>query len=237
MELPRERLLLGIGTSGPGAFRLARDGVASIHDELGCRVVMGALSEPACRLAGEIADGVLLNWLTPDHARRSAGVDRSRCGAGRTRAAEALRLRSCRPRSRRPRAGRERGRPLRVRLISGALRGDGRHPDRNRDRGHGARRGDRARSTPGKARSMRSYFASCPRPGPPRHTSSSCAPARRDRLRRFGVEALEHDQRNRPVQSVSHTRRNRATAWRRAARAALARHPRPCGLVPGRSRP
>jgi alkanesulfonate monooxygenase SsuD/methylene tetrahydromethanopterin reductase-like flavin-dependent oxidoreductase (luciferase family) len=70
--LPVERLLLGIGTAGPGAFRLAREGIASIRAALGCRVVMGALSEPACTLAGAVADGVLFNWLTPDHARRSA---------------------------------------------------------------------------------------------------------------------------------------------------------------------
>jgi alkanesulfonate monooxygenase SsuD/methylene tetrahydromethanopterin reductase-like flavin-dependent oxidoreductase (luciferase family) len=30
-----------------------------------------------CRLAGEVADGVLFNWLTPDHARRSADVVRA----------------------------------------------------------------------------------------------------------------------------------------------------------------
>ena len=84
--LPRGRLLLGIGTSGPGAFRLAREGVASIHAELGCRVVMGALSEPACRLAGEIADGVLFNWLTPEYARRSAAwVEAGAAKAGRER--------------------------------------------------------------------------------------------------------------------------------------------------------
>ena len=47
---------------------------------------MGALGEPACRLAGEIADGVLLNWLTPDHARRSAvWVGRGAEKAGRPR--------------------------------------------------------------------------------------------------------------------------------------------------------
>jgi alkanesulfonate monooxygenase SsuD/methylene tetrahydromethanopterin reductase-like flavin-dependent oxidoreductase (luciferase family) len=84
--LPLDRLLLGIGTSGPGAFRLARDGVASIHEGLGCQVLMGALSEPACRLAGEIADGVLLNWLTPGHARRSAAwVEAGAANAGRLR--------------------------------------------------------------------------------------------------------------------------------------------------------
>jgi alkanesulfonate monooxygenase SsuD/methylene tetrahydromethanopterin reductase-like flavin-dependent oxidoreductase (luciferase family) len=85
-ELPLARLLLGIGSSGPGAFRLARAGVAAIHEALGCRVVMGALAEPACRLAGEIADGVLLNWLTPEHARRStAWVEAGAAKAGRER--------------------------------------------------------------------------------------------------------------------------------------------------------
>lgn len=81
--IPAGRLLLGIGSANVGAFKLARDGVALLHAELGCRVVMGALSEPACRLAGEIADGVLFNWLTPGHARRSAawveeGADKAR---------------------------------------------------------------------------------------------------------------------------------------------------------------
>jgi alkanesulfonate monooxygenase SsuD/methylene tetrahydromethanopterin reductase-like flavin-dependent oxidoreductase (luciferase family) len=71
--LPTGRLLLGIGSANAGAFRLARDGAVLLRAELGCRVFMGALGEPACRLAGEIADGVLLNWLTPGHARRSVG--------------------------------------------------------------------------------------------------------------------------------------------------------------------
>jgi alkanesulfonate monooxygenase SsuD/methylene tetrahydromethanopterin reductase-like flavin-dependent oxidoreductase (luciferase family) len=84
--LPVERLLLGIGTAGPGAFRLAREGIASIRADLGCAVVMGALSEPACKLAGALADGVLFNWLTPAHARRSAGwVEAGAAGAGRPR--------------------------------------------------------------------------------------------------------------------------------------------------------
>jgi alkanesulfonate monooxygenase SsuD/methylene tetrahydromethanopterin reductase-like flavin-dependent oxidoreductase (luciferase family) len=34
-----------------------------------------------CRLAGEVADGVLLNWLTPDHARRSADLVREGAAA------------------------------------------------------------------------------------------------------------------------------------------------------------
>jgi alkanesulfonate monooxygenase SsuD/methylene tetrahydromethanopterin reductase-like flavin-dependent oxidoreductase (luciferase family) len=85
-RLPSERLLLGIGTSGPGAFALAREGVATLRAELGCAVVMGALSEASCRLAGEIADGVLFNWLTPEHARRSARwVEEGSARVGRAR--------------------------------------------------------------------------------------------------------------------------------------------------------
>jgi len=85
-ELPVERLLLGIATAGQGAFALARSGIAELHSELHCRVVMGALSEPACRLAGGIADGVLFNWLTPEHARRSAhSVKEGADQAGRPR--------------------------------------------------------------------------------------------------------------------------------------------------------
>jgi alkanesulfonate monooxygenase SsuD/methylene tetrahydromethanopterin reductase-like flavin-dependent oxidoreductase (luciferase family) len=84
--LPTDRLLLGIGTSGKGAYALAREGVELLHAELGCRVVMAALSEGACRLAGKIADGVLLNWLTPAHARVSAGwVAEGAAAAGRAR--------------------------------------------------------------------------------------------------------------------------------------------------------
>ena len=36
-----------------------------------------------CRLAGEVADGVLLNWLTPEHARRSADLVRAGAAAAK----------------------------------------------------------------------------------------------------------------------------------------------------------
>jgi alkanesulfonate monooxygenase SsuD/methylene tetrahydromethanopterin reductase-like flavin-dependent oxidoreductase (luciferase family) len=69
--LPIERLLLGLGSAGPGALRRVRDGAAELRT-LGCRIVVAALGPKMCRLAGEVADGVLLNWLTPAHARTSA---------------------------------------------------------------------------------------------------------------------------------------------------------------------
>jgi len=36
------------------------------------RLVVAALGPKMCRVAGEIADRVLFNWVTPEHARRSA---------------------------------------------------------------------------------------------------------------------------------------------------------------------
>ena len=70
--LPLDRLLLGIGSANPGALRRMRDGIAELRDALSSRLVAASLGPQMCRLAGELADGVLLNWLTPAHARRSA---------------------------------------------------------------------------------------------------------------------------------------------------------------------
>jgi alkanesulfonate monooxygenase SsuD/methylene tetrahydromethanopterin reductase-like flavin-dependent oxidoreductase (luciferase family) len=46
--------------------------VAALRAQLETRLVVAALGPKMCRLAGEIADGVLFNWLTPEHARVSA---------------------------------------------------------------------------------------------------------------------------------------------------------------------
>jgi alkanesulfonate monooxygenase SsuD/methylene tetrahydromethanopterin reductase-like flavin-dependent oxidoreductase (luciferase family) len=61
-----------------------RDGVAALRAQLKTRVIVAALGPKMCRLAGEIADGVLFNWLTPEHARVSAGwVREGAAAAGR----------------------------------------------------------------------------------------------------------------------------------------------------------
>jgi alkanesulfonate monooxygenase SsuD/methylene tetrahydromethanopterin reductase-like flavin-dependent oxidoreductase (luciferase family) len=70
--LPLDRFLLGVGSSNPGALRRVRDGIAVLRSALPARLVVAALGPQMCRVAGEIADGVLFNWLTPEHARRSA---------------------------------------------------------------------------------------------------------------------------------------------------------------------
>ncbi len=74
--LPLDRLLLGVGSPNPGALRRVREGVAALRSQLSTRIVVAALGPQMCRLAGEVADGVLFNWLTPDHARASAELVR-----------------------------------------------------------------------------------------------------------------------------------------------------------------
>jgi alkanesulfonate monooxygenase SsuD/methylene tetrahydromethanopterin reductase-like flavin-dependent oxidoreductase (luciferase family) len=70
--LPADRLLLGVGSPNPGALARARAGITELRSQLSTRLVLAALGPQMCRLAGEIADGVLFNWLTPEHARQSA---------------------------------------------------------------------------------------------------------------------------------------------------------------------
>src|SRR6266481_1319799 len=74
--LPLDRLWLGVGSPNPRSLERVRDGVAAVRKELRTKLVVAALGPKMCRLAGEIADGVLFNWLTPEHARVSAGLVR-----------------------------------------------------------------------------------------------------------------------------------------------------------------
>lgn len=75
--LPLDRLLLGVGSPNPDALKRVRAGIAELRSKLATRLVVAALGPQMCRLAGEVADGVLFNWLTPDHARRSAELVRA----------------------------------------------------------------------------------------------------------------------------------------------------------------
>ena len=71
-KLPLDRLLLGVGSPNPNSLGRVRDGVAALRSDLKTRIIVAALGPKMCRLAGEIADGVLFNWITPEHARVSA---------------------------------------------------------------------------------------------------------------------------------------------------------------------
>ncbi|WP_308797452.1 LLM class flavin-dependent oxidoreductase [Agromyces silvae] len=80
-DLPAERTTLGIGSGqAPHPVRLVADGLAALRAATEARLVVGALGPRMRRLAAEKADGVLLNWLTPEAAaeadrelRRAAG--------------------------------------------------------------------------------------------------------------------------------------------------------------------
>src|SRR3989442_12952608 len=80
--LPLDRLLLGVGSPNPGALTRVREGVAALRSKLAARLVVAALGPQMCRVAGEGADAVLFNWLTPEHARRSAEWVRAGAAAG-----------------------------------------------------------------------------------------------------------------------------------------------------------
>ena len=82
-RLPLPRLLLGIGSPNPKSLDRVREGVAEIRKHLQTRIIVAALGPKMCRLAGEVADGVLFNWLTPEYARRSAELVREGAAAAK----------------------------------------------------------------------------------------------------------------------------------------------------------
>ena len=79
--LPLDRLLLGVGSPNPGALRRVREGVAELRSKLSTRLIVAALGPQMCRLAGEVADGVLFNWLTPEYARVAGDMVRAGAAA------------------------------------------------------------------------------------------------------------------------------------------------------------
>src|SRR5204862_508580 len=81
------RLWLGIGsgTLSPQIEPLRR-AVGELRDRLpgGVRIVIAAMRPRLCRLGGEIADGVLLNWMLPDGAAQAReGVRQADAPGGR----------------------------------------------------------------------------------------------------------------------------------------------------------
>jgi alkanesulfonate monooxygenase SsuD/methylene tetrahydromethanopterin reductase-like flavin-dependent oxidoreductase (luciferase family) len=75
--LPLDRLLLGVGSPNPGALGRVRSGVAELRAALNPKIIVAALGPKMCELAGEVADGVLFNFVTPEHARASADIVRA----------------------------------------------------------------------------------------------------------------------------------------------------------------
>lgn len=82
-RLPLDRLLLGVGSPNPEALKRVRAGIAELRARVSTKLIVAALGPHMCRLAGEVADGVLFNWLTPEHARASAELVRAGAAAAR----------------------------------------------------------------------------------------------------------------------------------------------------------
>lgn len=60
--------MLGVGSGGGhDALTRVRSGVAELQRETSAAVVVGALGPKMAQLAGEVADGVLLNWMTSEY--------------------------------------------------------------------------------------------------------------------------------------------------------------------------
>lgn len=72
LALPQDRLWLGIGSADrQAALTTIRNSVATLHETLNCTVIIAALGPRMTSLAGEVADGVVFNWLTPAYTERS----------------------------------------------------------------------------------------------------------------------------------------------------------------------
>jgi alkanesulfonate monooxygenase SsuD/methylene tetrahydromethanopterin reductase-like flavin-dependent oxidoreductase (luciferase family) len=87
LDLPLDRLILGVG-SGTGDEPLARvrAGVEELEAVGDAAVVVGALGPKMTALAGEIADGVLFNWMTPAYLQQSgASLREAAASEGRPR--------------------------------------------------------------------------------------------------------------------------------------------------------
>ncbi len=84
--LPEARTSIGIG-SGRVAHPLAlvEQGVARLRERSDVGIVVGALGPRMRRLAAERADGVLLNWLTPQAAEATTAELREAAGERRVR--------------------------------------------------------------------------------------------------------------------------------------------------------
>jgi len=84
-QLPKERLIVGVGAGGElyGSLDNVRAAVQMVRTDAGVPVAVGALGPRMVAMAAKEADAVLLNWLTPRQAKLSTQEIRNRQGEGR----------------------------------------------------------------------------------------------------------------------------------------------------------
>jgi alkanesulfonate monooxygenase SsuD/methylene tetrahydromethanopterin reductase-like flavin-dependent oxidoreductase (luciferase family) len=87
LDLPIDRLAVGVGSGGAaGGLERVRAGVVALRELTTAEVIVGAIGPRMCRLGGEVADGVLLDWASPEYARQVMAIVTEAAGAaGRPR--------------------------------------------------------------------------------------------------------------------------------------------------------
>lgn len=67
LDLPADRLMIGIGSGkiGVGSLGRVEAAIAEIREASSARILIGALGPRMRQLAAEKADGALMSWLTP----------------------------------------------------------------------------------------------------------------------------------------------------------------------------
>lgn len=84
LNLPVDRLLLGVGSGGDPSVSKVREGVERLHELVHAPIIVGALGPRMTRMSGETGDGVLFNWQTPETAQQSGQICRdAAASAGR----------------------------------------------------------------------------------------------------------------------------------------------------------
>src|SRR3954453_851265 len=76
LHLDPDRVTLGIGagTLHQGSLEAVRSLAVELEASSSARVLIGALGPKMCALAGEVADGVLLNWVIPSVAKETGDL-------------------------------------------------------------------------------------------------------------------------------------------------------------------
>jgi alkanesulfonate monooxygenase SsuD/methylene tetrahydromethanopterin reductase-like flavin-dependent oxidoreductase (luciferase family) len=75
LGLPVPRLVVGVGSGGAASgLQRVREGIATLRERTAATLVVAAMGPKMCRLAGEIADGVLLDWAAPAYVERVRGL-------------------------------------------------------------------------------------------------------------------------------------------------------------------
>jgi alkanesulfonate monooxygenase SsuD/methylene tetrahydromethanopterin reductase-like flavin-dependent oxidoreductase (luciferase family) len=81
-ELDEARILIGIGASAkPSPLQTVRTAIEELRQELSCPIIVGSLGPRMRQLGAEFGNGLLFNWLTPEHAAETTQVMREQAKA------------------------------------------------------------------------------------------------------------------------------------------------------------